>query len=55
MFDSIKNIFKKEETFSCIIFDGKTMKYQDLTQKQIDEIKTKPEYKEWTVTKKDEC
>lgn len=55
MFEKIKEIFKKEETFPCIIFDGKMMKYMDLTQKQIDEINTSPEYKDWTVTKKDEC
>lgn len=52
MFDKIKNIFKKEETFSCVIFDGKMMKYMDLTQKQIDEIKNDPKYKDWTIQKK---
>ena len=52
---SIKNIFKKEEIFECIIWDGKTMKYQDLTQKEIDKIKNNPEYKDWSVTLKDEC
>jgi hypothetical protein len=50
-----KNIFKKEETFSCVIFDGKMMKYMDLTQKQIDEIKNDPKYKDWTIQKKEEC
>lgn len=55
MLDKIKNIFKKEELFSCIIFDGKMMKYMDLTQKQIDEIKTDPKYEGWTVHKKSEC
>ncbi|GGD37526.1 hypothetical protein GCM10012288_09550 [Malaciobacter pacificus] len=55
MFDKIKNIFKKEETFSCVIFDGKMMKYMDLTQKQIDEIKNDAKYKDWTIQKKEEC
>lgn len=55
MLEKIKNIFKKEENFPCIIFDGKMMKYLDLTQKQIDEIKTNPKYKDWTIQKKDEC
>ena len=55
MFEKIKNLFKKEERFSCIVFDGKTIKYLDLTQKQINEINTNPEYEGWTVTKKDEC
>ncbi|CAM4019906.1 hypothetical protein ACLO_1313 [Arcobacter cloacae] len=53
MFETIKNLFKKEETFSCIIFDGKKMKYLDLTQKQIDKLKE--EHKDWTITKKEEC
>jgi len=53
--ESIKNIFKKEKTFECIIWDGKTMRYQDLTQKQIDKFKTSDEYKNCTITLKDEC
>ena len=53
--NTIKSIFIKEETFECIIWDGKTMKYQDLTQKQINDINDKPEYEGWTVTLKDEC
>ena len=54
MFEKIKQFFRKE-TFSCIIWDGKKMKYQDLTQEQIDEIKNNPKYKDWTVHKKEEC
>ena len=53
MFEAIKNLFKKEETFSCIVFDGKVIRYLDLTQKQIDKLKE--ENKDWTITKKDEC
>lgn len=53
MFKFIKNLFKKEEFFSCIIFDGKGMKYLDLSQKQIDKLQEKN--KEWTITKKEEC
>jgi len=53
--DSIKKIFKKEKQFECIIWDGKTMKYQNLTLKQINEMKSNPEYKKWTITLKDEC
>lgn len=55
MFDKIKDIFKKDEVFSCIIFDGKEMKYMSLTQKQIDEMKVKPECKDWLIKKQDEC
>lgn len=55
MFEKIKNLFKKEELFTCIVFDGKIIRYLDLSQKQIDEMKTKPQYEGWTVTKKDEC
>ena len=50
LFDSLKSIFIKEKTYPCIVFDGKKMNYLDLTQKQIDEINTKDDYKEWTVT-----
>ena len=53
MFEAIKNLFKKEETFSCIVFDGKVIRYLDLIQKQIDKLKE--ENKDWTITKKDEC
>ncbi len=50
MFEKIKKLFKKE-TFSCIVWDGKVIKYLDLTQKQIDEM-TKQGL---SVTKKNEC
>lgn len=45
MFDKIKSIFKKEEKFACIVWDGKKMSYPFLTQKQIDEINKDPENK----------
>ena len=51
----LKNLFVKEQLFECIIWDGKIMRYQDLSQKQIDDINNKPEYKGWTVTLKKEC
>lgn len=53
MFENIKNLFKKEEVFSCIVFDGKIMKYLNLTQKQIDKLQE--ENKDWSITKKEEC
>jgi len=53
MFDTIKSLFKKEEVFSCIVFDGKIMKYLNLTQKQIDKLQE--DNKDWIITKKDEC
>ena len=53
MINFIKNLFKKQEYFSCVIIDGKSMKYLDLTQKQIDSLKQKN--KDWTITKKQEC
>ncbi|WP_164968101.1 hypothetical protein [Arcobacter sp. CECT 8986] len=49
MLKKIKNIFKKK-TFSCIVWDGKCMKYLELTQERIDEINNDPKYKEWSVT-----
>lgn len=53
LFNNIKNLFKKQEFFSCLIFDGKSMKYLDLTQKQIDALSKKN--KHWTITKKEDC
>ena len=50
MFEKIKDLFKKE-TFSCIVWDGKIMKYLDLTQKQIDEMTKRG----LTITKKEDC
>lgn len=55
MFEKVLDLFKKEETFPCIVWDTKMMKYLDLTQKQIDEINNSPEYKGWSATKKEEC
>lgn len=52
MFDKIKSFLKKEETFACIVWDGKKMSYPHLTQKQIDEIENEPKYKGWSVTLK---
>ena len=54
MFEKIKNLFKKE-TFTCIVWDGKVIKYWDLTQKKIDEINNSDKYKGWSVTKKEDC
>lgn len=54
MFSKIKELFVKEETFPCIVWDGKMMKYLDLTQKQIDEINNLPKYEDWSATKKEE-
>ena len=48
--ESIKSLFVKEETFSCIVFDGKTMSYPHLTQKQIDNINSSADHKDWIVT-----
>ncbi len=50
MFKSIKKLFIKE-TFCCIVWDGKIMRYLTLTQKQIDKMNNQG----LTVTKKDEC
>ena len=54
MLNKIKSLFKKQKTFSCIIWDGKIMRYLDLTQKQIDKMQTSPKYKDWKIKKKDE-
>ena len=53
MFEAIKNLFKKQETFPCIIWDGKIMKYLALSQKLIDKLLEKN--KDWTITKIEEC
>lgn len=53
MFEKIKNLFKKQEVFSCIVWDGKVIKYLDLTQKQIEKLEKTN--KNWTITKKEEC
>ena len=50
MLKKIKNFFKPE-TFPCIVWDGKIMRYLTLTQKQIDKMNNQG----LTVTKKDEC
>lgn len=55
MLAKLKSLFKKEETFACIIWDGKMMKYLDLTEKEINDINTLPKYEGWTVNKKDDC
>lgn len=53
MFEKIKNLFKKQEVFPCIVWDGKIIRYLDLTQKQID--KFEKINKDWTITKKEDC
>ena len=54
-FSKLKDLFKKEKTYSCIIWDTKTMNYRDLTKKKIDEINDGPKYEGWKVSIKDEC
>ncbi len=49
IFKIIKNIFIKEETFPCIIWDGKKMSYLNLTNSKIKEIEESPEYEGWSV------
>lgn len=44
----------KPTIFSVIIFDGKTMQYKKLTQKQIDTIKSDPMSKDWIITVQEE-
>jgi len=52
IFSVFLNIFKKEKRFSCIIWDGKTLSYLNLTNK---EIKTREEEnKNIQITKKEE-
>ena len=53
MLEFLKKLVQKEETFSCIVFDGKTMKYLKLTQKEIDKLKL--ENKDWVITKQEGC
>ncbi|WP_157840873.1 hypothetical protein [Halarcobacter anaerophilus] len=50
MFKKIKAIFKKEKTFACIVWNGKTMSYPNLTKEEIDDINNNPKYKNWSVT-----
>lgn len=51
MFEKIKDLFKKQEVFPCIVWDGKVIRYLDLTQKQIDEMSAQG----LTITKKEDC
>ena len=53
MLEKIKNLFKKQEVFPCIVWDGKSIKYLDLTQKEIKKLEKR--HKEWVITKKEEC
>lgn len=55
MFEKIKKLFKKEELFDCIVWDGKIIRYLSLNQKQIDEINNSSKYEGWSATKKEEC
>jgi hypothetical protein len=50
MFKKIKNLFRKE-TFPCIVWDGKIIRYLTLSQKQIDKMNNQG----LSVTKKEEC
>ena len=50
MLKKIKNLFKKE-SFPCIVWDGKIMRYLTLTQKQIDKMNKQG----LSGTKKEEC
>ncbi len=54
LIENIKSLFIKEETFSCIVFDGVKMSYVNLTQKQIDNIENSPNHEGWSVTKQEE-
>jgi len=51
---STKKIFEKEVRFPCIIWDGKTMTYLNLTQDEIDKRLRETDNKELRITKKDE-
>ena len=53
MFQKIKNLFKKQKTFPCIVWDEKIIRYLDLTQKQIEKLEKRN--KNWTITKKEDC
>ena len=53
MFEKIKNLFKKQKVFPCVVWDGKIIRYLDLTQKQID--KFEKINKDLTITKKEDC
>ena len=55
MFERIKELFKKKEIFPCIVWDGKIMRYLDLSQKQINEMNNSSKYEGWNVTKKEDC
>ncbi len=52
IFFFILSFFKKEVRFACIIWDGKTMSYLDLTDDEI--ISMKKKNKDLEITKKEE-
>jgi len=54
IYTNLKNIFKKEKVYYCLVWDGKIMNYMNLTQKQIDNMYKNSSNKDLLITKKDE-
>jgi hypothetical protein len=50
IYQKIKSIFVKKETFPCIIWDGKKMSYLNLSKEQIENIEKDPKCSDWIVT-----
>lgn len=54
MFVKIKNFFVEDKKYPCIVYNGKSMSYPHLTIKEIENIKTLPQYKGWSITIKED-
>ena len=53
--DAIKKLFVKEERVPCMVWDGKIIKYLDLTQSEIDKMQEEfSNNKDFKITKKSE-
>ncbi len=50
IFKIIKSMFIKETIYPCIVWDGKTMNYMNLTQTKIENIRNSKEREGWSVT-----
>lgn len=50
IYNILKSFFIKEKKIPCIIWDGKKMSYQSLTNSKIKEIENSDKYEGWSVT-----
>ncbi len=51
--NNIKKFFEKEERIPCMVWDGKIIKYLDLTQDEIDKMEKESTNTDFKITKKE--